>query len=86
LNTWADDATEIPPGVLTVRVTVPAALTGELTLHELVDAHETEVTAFVPNSTVVAPATKPVPVRTTAVPPVRRPAFAVTRVIVGTGS
>jgi hypothetical protein len=60
---------EVPPAVVTVMSTIPAASDGEVAVHEVVDAQVTAVAAVVPKLAVLAPTTKPVPVIVTAVPP-----------------
>ena len=78
---------EVPPGVVTVTLTVPADSVGDVAVISLpAELTMTEVAALDPKSTVVAPAIKPVPVIVTAVPPLTNPVFGLTPVIVGTGS
>ena len=74
MNWSAPLVAEVPPGVVTVMSTVPAASDGEVAVHEVVDEHETAVPAVVANLTVVEPTTKPVPVMVTTVPPTNGPA------------
>ena len=76
---------DVPPGVVMVTSTVPAESGGELALHELVDEQMTVPVAR-PKLTAVAPATKPLPVMLTAVPPTRGPALGLTAVTVGATS
>jgi len=77
---------EVPPGVVTVTVTLPGDPGGEVAVHVVADEHETPVAAAVPKSTVVEPTTKPVPVMVITVPPIRGPASGVTEVTEGMGS
>ena len=76
---------EVPPAVVAFTVTVPAPWEGECTLICVV---LTKVTATVvpPNVTLVAPVTKPVPVRVTVVPPAVGPVEGVTLEMVGAAS
>ena len=66
-------------------VTVPAVCEGEVTLIAVALTKVTEPLGIVvpPNVTVVAPETKPLPVRVTTVPPAVGPAAGVTLVMVG---
>jgi len=61
---------EVPPGVVTVRSTVPAEPDGEVATQVVVDEQLTEVPGVTPKATVVEPTTKPVPVTVTTEPPV----------------
>ena len=78
---------DVPPGVVTVTVTVAVAWAGVFTVREVVPVTWT-VTPWLPepNVTVVAPVRNPEPVRVRVVPPAVLPAFGVTLVRVGTGS
>jgi hypothetical protein len=77
---------EVPPGVVTITVTVPAECAGAFTVIDDVDTTCTVVPAWpVPKAT-VAPETKPLPVSVTGVPALRGPAGGVTDDSVGTGS
>src|SRR5271170_8485656 len=60
---------EVPIVVATVMSTAPAEPAGETTVQLVVDEQLTAVPALVPNSTVVAPTTNPVPVMVTVVSP-----------------
>ena len=66
-------------------VTLAAVCDGEVTLIAVVLTKVTEPAGMVvpPNVTVVAPETKPLPVRVTTVPPAVGPALGVTLVIAG---
>lgn len=79
---------EVPPAVVTFTVTVPGAWPGAVTRSSVVLTKWTVpgVTVVAPKATVVAPVTKPVPVRVTVVPPVVGPADGVTLVMVGVAS
>jgi hypothetical protein len=68
LNWSAMLVTEVPPGVVTVRSTVAGSSAGEVTV-QLMVVQTTEVAAVAPKLTVLDPATKPVPVTVTTVPP-----------------
>ncbi len=68
---------EVPPGVVTVMSTVPAAPAGEVTVMVVGETTVTPVPGLAPNLT-VAPVTKPVPVTVTEVPPAVGPAFGAT--------
>ena len=81
----AADVADVPPGVVTVTSTVPAAPAGEVTVIVVEFTTVTPVPAFAPKFT-VAPATKPVPVTVTEVPPAMGPASGETAVTVGTAS
>ena len=66
----------MPPGVVTVTVTVPAAWAGVFAVIFDVESTETVVPGWpAPNATVVAPGTNPVPVRITVVAPATLPAL-----------
>ena len=64
----------MPPGVLTATSTFPAPSAGDVAVHTVVDAQLTPVPALGPKATVVEPATNPVPVTVTALPPPTGPA------------
>ena len=66
--------------------TGPALPAGEVTEQVVVDEHDTAVAAVRPNLAVVAPATKPVPVMLTTVPPTNGPAVGEMALTVGTAS
>ena len=76
---------EVPPAVVAVTVTDPVVWAGELTFILLVLTKVTEPAEMTvpPNVTVVAPETKPLPVRVTVVPPPVGPALGVSLVMVG---
>ena len=69
MNLSADEIAEVPLGVVTVTLIVPAAWTGLVVLIEVALVTVNEVAGVVPNVTAVAPV-KPVPVRVTNVPSV----------------
>ena len=73
---------EVPLEVVTVTSTVPVPA-GELTVRLVGLVTSTEVPAVEPNSTVVAPVTKPVPVTVTEVPPAWGPLVGLMLVTVG---
>ena len=75
----------VPPGVVTVTWTVPTAPAGDVAEMDVGPFTITPVAAVPPKKT-VAPATKPVPVMVTPVPPALGPEFGVTPPTVGTGS
>ncbi len=75
----------MPPGVLTVRSTVPTSSGGEVTA-QLVVVHVTSVAPVGPKLAVVLPVTKPVPVTVTTAPPPSGPTFGLMAAIVGTPS
>ena len=75
----------VPPGVVTVTSTVPAASAGAVAVIAVALLTVTPVAAVVPNFT-VAPARNPVPVIVTLVPPANGPADELTAVTVGTAS
>src|SRR5260370_3807444 len=75
---------DVPPGVVTVTSTVPAASAGEVVVM-LVSLTTVKVSAVVsPKLTTPAPV-KPVPVIVTTVPPASGPAAGVTAVTTGSG-
>jgi hypothetical protein len=64
--------------------TVPAKLAGgAVAVHEVVEVQLRALAAVVPNSAVVDPTTKPVPVTATVVAPERGPADGLTELTVG---
>jgi hypothetical protein len=75
---------EVPPEVVTVTSTVPAACVGVVTEQLVVVEQLTPVPAVDPKLTVVAPVTNPVPVMVTVVPPVVAPVLGAIPVMVGT--
>src|SRR5271166_1057540 len=85
VNWSALEGAEVPPGVVTVTSTVPADAAGELAVISVDETTETELAGMAPNWT-VAPATKPVPVMVTEVPPATGPAFGLTAVTIGAPS
>ena len=74
---------EVPPAVVAVTVTAPAAPAGAVALIDVADTNVTAVPALAPKFTVVAPETNPVPVRVTTVPPARGPFVGLNAVTVG---
>ncbi len=68
VNWSAEEVAEVPPAVVTVMSTVPAALGGEVAVIWLSESTVKVVAAVVPKSTAVA-VVKPVPVMVTVVPP-----------------
>ena len=75
----------VPPGVVTLISTVPAARAGEVMVRVLSSVTCRSVPGVVPNMTVVTPV-NPVPVIVTAVPPVAGPLAGEMLVTVGTGT
>ena len=73
---------EVPPGVVTVTSTVPAAPAGEVAVIEVADTTVTPVASAVPNFTAVAPV-RLVPVMVTGVPPLVEPVVGLTALTVG---
>jgi len=75
---------EVPPVVVVaVTLMVPAVPRGAVALIEVADTKVTVDAAVAPNFTVVAPETKPVPVRVTTVPAARGPLDGLRAVTVG---
>ena len=74
----------VPPGVVTVTSTAPAACAGEVAVIEVALTTE-KLAAVPPNDTAVAPV-KLLPVMVTLVPPAVGPAFGLTPVTVGVES
>ncbi|CAB5004577.1 unannotated protein [freshwater metagenome] len=74
---------DVPPGVVTVTVAAPATPAGEVAVAEVAELTTTLVAGLAPNFTVVAPPMKPVPLRVTTVPAVRRPRVGLSAVTVG---
>ena len=68
-NLCEEEATAVPPGVMTDTLTAPAASAGVVTLQLVTDEQRPSSSPFAPNFTVVAPATQPVPLMVTTVPP-----------------
>jgi len=82
VNPSAELVELVPPGVVTVTCTVPAASGGDVAVIAVAEL-TVKLVAFVePNLTAVAPV-KFVPVIVTEVPPASRPAFGLTPVTVG---
>ena len=75
---------EVPPGVVTVTLSVPEPL-GEVTVIDVPELTTTDVPAVPPKLT-VEPVTKPVPVMVTEVPPAVGPAVGLMDVTVGATS
>ena len=73
---------EVPPGVVTVTSTVPAAPAGAVAVMEVVLLTVKVVAAVAPKATAVAPV-KLVPVTVTEVPPATGPEVGLTAVTVG---
>ena len=76
-------AADVPFAVVTVTLTMPAVPAGAVALIDVAETKVTAVPAFAPNFTVVAPLTKPVPVRVTTVPPATGPLDGLSAVTVG---
>ena len=76
----------MPPAVVTVTSTVPAACAGEVTVRDVEELTLTPVPGLPPKLTVVAPTTKPVPMTVTVVAPARGPVVGATDVTVGTAA
>jgi hypothetical protein len=75
---------EVPPGVVTVRSTRPAAPAGAVAVICVVDSTVYELAGVEPNVTAVVPP-KPVPVIVTTVPPATGPVDGLTPETVGIG-
>ena len=86
VNWSAEEIEVVPPGVVTVRSTMPAEPEGALAVHEVVDEQLTAVAGFEPNLAELEPTTKPVPVTLTTVPPTSGPALGLMAETLGTGS
>ena len=87
MNWSADTVPDVPPGVVIVMSIVPAVPEGEVTVQVVALEQLTEVAALAPNLAVVTvvPATNPVPLTVTPVPPPSGPMAGDTAVTVGTG-
>lgn len=72
----------VPPGVVTVRLTVPADPAGEMTVREVAETKTVPVPGVVPNLT-TASEVNAVPETVTVVPPASGPAAGLTPVTVG---
>ena len=79
------EAAEVPPSVVRVMSTEPAASAGEVAVQVEDDEQVTAVAPAVPKAAVVAPMTKSVPVTVTAVPPSTGPTAGLTAVTAGVG-
>lgn len=75
---------DVPPGVVTVTLTVPDPA-GAVAVISVAETTDTPVAAAVPKLT-VAPATNPVPVTVTMVPPAVTPPIGLSPVTAGTAS
>jgi hypothetical protein len=75
----------VPPGVVTLISTVPAARVGEVMVRVLSVVTSRPFPGVVPNMTAVAPV-NPVPVMVTVVPPIAGPLVGEILVTVGTGT
>jgi hypothetical protein len=73
---------DVPPGPVTVTLTVPAACAGEVAVIDVALLTTKLVAAVEPKWTAVAPL-KLVPVMVTLVPPLTGPTFGLTAVTVG---
>jgi hypothetical protein len=69
----------VPPGVVTITLTVPDAPAGEVAVIDVDELTVTPVPELAPNFT-VDPLTNPVPVMVTDVPPAKGPALGLTAV------
>ena len=76
---------EVPPGVVTVTLALPAVPAGEITVIEVAELTTTDVPAVPPKLT-VDPARKLVPVIVTDVPPAVGPDVGLMDVTVGAAS
>ena len=81
----AEEMGLVPPGVVTVTLTVPGLADGAVAASWVVDLNVTEVAGLEPKST-VAPETKFVPVIVTVFPPAVGPPAGLTLVTVGVAS
>ncbi len=75
---------EVPPGVVTVTSTWPAACDGAVAVTDVADTNENVVAALPPNDTPVTPV-RLVPVIVTTVPPAVEPDVGLSEVTVGAG-
>jgi hypothetical protein len=75
----------VPPAVVTVTSTVPAASAGAVIVREVSETTSSDVPAWVPKSTAVANV-KPDPVTVTEVPPKIEPELGLTPVTTGSGA
>ena len=82
MNWSAADVALVPPDVVTIMSTVPAAPAGEVAVICVAELTVYDVALFAPNLTAVAPV-KLVPVMTTLVPPAVGPDAGDTPVTVG---
>ena len=73
MNSKPSSIVSLPPGVETTTSTRPAAWGGVVTVRVFSSVTVTPVPASPPKATVVAPATKPLPVMVTTSPPVSAP-------------
>ena len=85
MNSSSELVALVPTGVVTVTSAMPDPA-GEVTLREVGELTLTPVPALAPKLTVVAPATKPVPVTLTEVLPPATPVTGLTAVTVGTAA
>jgi hypothetical protein len=83
VNWSAALVSEVPPGVVTVTSTSPAAWAGDIAEMCVAESTVKDAAAVVPKSTAVAPV-RSVPVMTTEVPPAVGPELGATEVTVGT--
>jgi hypothetical protein len=87
VNLSAALVADVPPAVVTMMSTVPAGTAGDVAVIDVAELTVTLVAGCpVPNSTVVAPTTKFVPVIVTEVPPATGPALGAMPVTVGTAA
>src|SRR5947208_1787985 len=85
VNRSAVFTAEVPPAVVTVTSTAPAAFAGETAVMDVAELMTNEAAFTPPNDTAVAPV-KFVPVITTDVPPLVDPLVGLNPVTVGAGS
>jgi hypothetical protein len=84
VNRSAEEVALVPPGVVTITLTVPSDSAGAEAFIVAEFTTLTELDAVVPNTT-VAPETNPDPLMVTTSPPANGPLEGATPVMVGTG-
>ncbi len=82
MNSSSAEIAEMPPAVVTLRLTLPAEAAGEIAVISVDDTTSNEVAAAAPNLTEVA-SVRLVPVIVTWVPPAIRPLVGEIEVMTG---
>ncbi len=85
MNWSPTETADVPPGVVTMTSTRPAACAGATAVAEVADTGVNDVAAVVPNDTAVRPV-RFVPVIVTEVPPAVEPVVGDSDVTVGAGA